>query len=234
MNETSGSRRPTKSFFGVRPCRRRLLVEKASTGACRLERVGKSTSMNILGGSQAERRDMRLDGAIYARADPKDASAAGIAFIHQRLNLFPEPDDRGNLFIDRFPGEISALHQPCADPTADGTSTWRRSIFSHRPSTPVSKLSQGERQLVEIAKALSAQCQAHHFRRADHLSDAPGSRTPVRHHRPAEEPLASASFTSVNALEDVMAVCDSIAVLRDGHVAGTRKQLRSTCSASSP
>ncbi len=46
---------------------------------------------------------MTLGGLSYVPHDPGQASRAGIAFIHQELNLFDNLSIAENIFIDRFP-----------------------------------------------------------------------------------------------------------------------------------
>ncbi len=51
--------------------------------------AGKSTLMNILGGVvRADSGEMILTAAATTPHKPSDATGAGIAFIHQELNLF--------------------------------------------------------------------------------------------------------------------------------------------------
>jgi ABC-type sugar transport system ATPase subunit len=66
--------------------------------------AGKTTLTNVLGGVLApDSGMMKLRSADYAPRRPAEATAAGIAFIHQELNLFPNLSIADNLFIDRFP-----------------------------------------------------------------------------------------------------------------------------------
>ena len=119
--------------------------------------AGKSTLMKILGGIVAPTRgSIILDGVGYDRLTVKSSMAAGIAFVHQELNLFDNLTVAANIFIGREPrrpgsrwliaerrmNEMAAplLHQLGAEFAAD---------------TPLARLSLAERQLVEIAKALS-------------------------------------------------------------------------------
>ena len=102
---------------------------------------------------------MRLDGAPYAPARSAATPAAhGIAFIHQELNLFTNLSIAENIFIDRFPqrrlGPLSAPRPaaPCAPRTAGLARA--RSASSSRPRRRSSGSRPGERQLVEVAKAL--------------------------------------------------------------------------------
>ena len=66
--------------------------------------AGKSTLMKILGGVVAPSAGaIRIDGAERASLTVKDATKAGIAFVHQELNLFDNLDVAANVFIGREP-----------------------------------------------------------------------------------------------------------------------------------
>ena len=94
------------------------------------------------------------------------------------------------------------------------------------PGTPLSRLSQGERQLVEIAKALGAEARDRHLRRADHLADRPRERAPVRRSSAGCKAQGIAVIYISHILGDVMRLCDDITVLRDGHVVGQARRGR--------
>ena len=66
--------------------------------------AGKSTLLNVLGGVLApERGSMRLAGEPYAPASPSEATARGVAFVHQELNLFPNLSVAENVFLHALP-----------------------------------------------------------------------------------------------------------------------------------
>ncbi len=99
---------------------------------------------------------MSLGGEAYRPRTPAEASARGIAFIHQELNLHANLSIAENLFLARLPRWRFT-------PFLDRGWLDRRSREALRavgldasPWTPVSDLSAGERQLVEIARALAA------------------------------------------------------------------------------
>jgi ABC-type sugar transport system ATPase subunit len=212
----------TKSFFGV------TVLHEVAFSVDRGEALGlvgengsgKSTSMNILGGvHQPTAGTMRLAGADYSPANPKAAMAAGIAFIHQELNLFPNLTIAENLFIDAFPRRGILPFIDRAQIRKRSEELLAQVDLAHKPSMPVSRLSQGERQLVEIAKALSRNAKLIIF-------DEPTTSLT----RPEVERLfaiiARLKARGIgiiyisHALEDVMSVCEHVTVLRDGHVAG--------------
>jgi len=180
---------------------------------------GKSTSMNILGGiHRPTTGQMRLRGKPYAPASPADALQAGIGFIHQELNLFENLSIEENLFIERFPRRH--ILWPFIDRRAIRRKTQELLEMvqvNQAPDTPVNRLSPGERQLVEIAKALNANAQliildepttslAH--REIDRLFEIIG--------RLKEQGISMVYISHI--LDDVQRLCDEVVVLRNGEV----------------
>ena len=120
--------------------------------------AGKSTMMNVLGGIyQKNSGEIFLDGAEYTPASPKDAAAAGIAFVQQELNLFTNLSVTENLFITDMPrnrlGIISGrdmrrtVEEKLKEVGAEEIS----------PEAIISTLPMGQRQLVEITKSIMAE-----------------------------------------------------------------------------
>ena len=64
--------------------------------------AGKSTLMNILGGVlPPDQGEIYLDGNLVDLRTPADSLHAGIAFIHQELNLINDLSIYENMFIGR-------------------------------------------------------------------------------------------------------------------------------------
>jgi ABC-type sugar transport system ATPase subunit len=213
----------TKSFFGVRVLHEvgLSLAPGEVLGLVGENGSGKSTTMNILGGvHQPETGRMTLAGEPYAPRSPRDAEAAGIAFIHQELNLFKNLSVEENLFIGGFPRLVRGL------PFIDRRKVRARARemlaavnLDIAPGTPLSRLSQGERQLVEIAKALGADARIVIF-------DEPTTSLTARESRRLFELIGRLKARGIaviyisHILSDVMGLCDSVTVLRDGRVVG--------------
>jgi len=119
--------------------------------------AGKSTLLKILAGSQQPDAggEILMGGKPVTLSSPKAARAAGIAMIHQELQLVPELDVAQNLFLGAPITRFGCLLDHAAmrerarevlrdlDPTLD-------------VRLPVKDLSVAQRQLVEIARALLA------------------------------------------------------------------------------
>ncbi len=116
--------------------------------------AGKSTLMKILSGVYAE-----YDGRIIYKNNPvrfqntKQAQAAGIAIIHQELNLIPYLTITENIFLGR---EITTSwgmldKNKMRKKTTD---LLKRLCLNVAADTKISSLKVGQQQVVEIAKAL--------------------------------------------------------------------------------
>ena len=182
--------------------------------------AGKSTMMNILGGVlRSDGGSMVLDGEVYAPVSPRDATARGVAFIHQELNLFTNLSIAENIYIDGFPnlGRLPLIDKKSMN---DGLKDLLDSLdLDYTPSTNVENLAPGERQLVEIAKALHTDARLIIF-------DEPTTSLTARETEKLFgilERLKSEGRTIIyisHILSDVKRMTDDIVVLRDGKVTG--------------
>jgi ribose transport system ATP-binding protein len=149
----------SKAFFGVDALRNVSLsiLKGRILGLIGQNGAGKSTLMNIVGGViSPDTGTMLLNGQPYAPRSPADANQAGIAFIHQELNLFTNLSIAENIFIGDFPQRRVGLwatidRNALRDQTRD---LLAQVDLKLAPETLIERLSPGERQLVEIARAL--------------------------------------------------------------------------------
>lgn len=117
--------------------------------------AGKSTLMKVLSGEvSGYQGDVRIAGSPMQLNKPADAQRAGIAMIHQELDLVPALSVAENIFLGREPktalGGIDRRRMERRTRTLlDRTGV---DIGSRRP---IDELRTGEQQLVTIAKALS-------------------------------------------------------------------------------
>jgi ribose transport system ATP-binding protein len=117
--------------------------------------AGKSTLMKILSGVITDfEGTLRIDGRDVRFASTRKAEEAGIAIIHQELNLVEDLSAAANVFLGREKRSALGLLDDRAMQQAAAT------LFSElechiRPEQSVRSLRVGDQQLVEIAKALS-------------------------------------------------------------------------------
>ena len=211
-----------KSFFGVRVLDKvRFALRKGHIlGLVGENGAGKSTLVNILGGVfRADAGRIRFQGREYVAARPADAFRKGIAFIHQELNLFTNLDVAENIFIAGFPARrIAGIPWIDAKTMRARARELLDSVGLQIPcETLVERLSQGERQLVEIAKALSIKA------RLIILDEPTTSLTARESNRlfALMEQMRARGISMIyisHNLGDVFRLCDDIVVLRDGLV----------------
>jgi inositol transport system ATP-binding protein len=117
--------------------------------------AGKSTLMKILAGVyKPDSGTIALNGQKVDLKTPLDALEKGIAMIHQELNLMPSMTVAENIWIRREPTNAFGLvdHRRMNHMTAE---LFARLKIKLRPDAEVRSLSVANRQMVEIAKAVS-------------------------------------------------------------------------------
>lgn len=117
--------------------------------------AGKSTLMNIIGGTYwPDGGKMYWKGEPYVPQTTLDAVKRGIAFIHQELNLFNNLSVVDNIYIENFEtGKFPVIKRKRL---REKVTELLESVDLHiSPDIAVERLAPGERQLVEIVKALS-------------------------------------------------------------------------------
>ena len=183
--------------------------------------AGKSTLMKVLGGVVAPSEGtIRLgDGEARARLTVAGATRAGISFVHQELNLFDNLDVAGNVLFGREPrsGLLRLLDRRAA--RARVAPILRRLGADFGPDAAVAALSIAQRQLVEIARALSAEARVI-------ILDEPTSSLTLSETARLLGVVAElrAGGTGVvlitHRLGEVMDSADRVVCLRDGRLAG--------------
>jgi ribose transport system ATP-binding protein len=182
--------------------------------------AGKSTLMKILAGvEKADTGTLTLSGRHYLPADVADAQRQGVVLIHQELNLAENLDIAANIFLGREPRYAGALGLISRRMYGEATAIIRRLGLDISPYTPVDRLSIGQQQLVEIARALSLEsCVL--------IMDEPTSSLAQRETerlfaviRDLRREGLGILYIS-HRLMEVDAIADRVVVLRDGRNAG--------------
>jgi ribose transport system ATP-binding protein len=179
--------------------------------------AGKSTLMKILGGVVAPTRgSIIVDGTSYDRLTVRNSMAAGIAFVHQELNLFDNLNVAANIFIGREPrrrGSRWLIAERRMKEMAAPLLEQLGAEFS--ADTPLARLSLAERQLVEIAKALSLNARLI-------IMDEPTSSLTVSETERLLKTIRRLRARGVSIifishrLSEVQEIADRVVVLRDG------------------
>jgi L-arabinose transport system ATP-binding protein len=181
--------------------------------------AGKSTLLRILGGAlRPDAGLLRLAGQAQAFHSSLEGINAGVAVIHQELQLVPQLSVSENVFLGRLPVRRGFLDRAALARAA--RSQLESLGAAVDPEASVGSLPIAARQLVEIAKALARDARVIAF----------------------DEPTSSLSSREVDALfrvirslaargrvvlyvshrmEEVRAICDEASVLRDGRLVET-------------
>lgn len=182
--------------------------------------AGKSTLIKILSGAyQRDEGTIRLDGHEVEIASPRHAIGLGIVTIYQEANLVPELSVAENIFLGRFPlwgGQWVRWDRLRGDAKAllDQLNT------NLEPRTPVKELSAAQRQMVEIAKALSVSARVIVFDEPTASLTMLEVEALFRAIRRLRDRGVSIIFIS-HRLRDIFEVADRVTVLRDGHGVST-------------
>lgn len=178
--------------------------------------AGKSTLMNILSGvwpAGTYSGEILIEGRPLSFSDPKAATSAGIAIIHQELALFPELSVAENIFISDLPTSRGFLKRK--ELYQNAQTLLERIGFSLDPKALVSRLSIGQKQLVEIAKALSKNAKILIF-------DEPTSALSDHEIERLTQLIQSLKSQGITCLyishkfSEILQLCERIVVLRDG------------------
>jgi ribose transport system ATP-binding protein len=116
--------------------------------------AGKSTLMKILSGVYPDYEgDIIYQGKKVNFSNPKEAQDAGIAIIHQELNLIPYLTITENIFLGReITNQWGMLNKK--EMRLKTQQLLEQLKLNLDPDTPMYKLKVGQQQVVEIAKAL--------------------------------------------------------------------------------
>ena len=176
--------------------------------------AGKSTLAKIMGGSHhPDSGHVFVDGNVVRFQSPRDALAAGIATIAQEIALVPARTALENVFLGIEPRRLGVVRRRALrsrfEALCEETGLWLAA------DTRVGVLSTARQQKVEILRALAREARLI-------LMDEPSSSLTADETEQLHELIRSlsASGTTVvlvsHFLEEVLAVCDTVSVMRDG------------------
>src|SRR5689334_3747264 len=116
--------------------------------------AGKSTLVKILAGDYTpDAGEITIGGETYSHLTPIGARAAGVRMIHQEFQDAPTLSVAENISLGRLPARRGLVRWRSVRRRAEAV--LEQMGIELDPSTPVGTLRIGERQIVEIARALS-------------------------------------------------------------------------------
>lgn len=179
--------------------------------------AGKSTLMNILGGIYpygSYSGDIILKGTECRFRNIRDSEAAGIAIIHQELALSPFMTIAENIFLGNERARNGIIKWD--ETNKEAMALMKKVGLNEKHTTLVKNIGVGKQQLVEIAKALSKNCEllildeptaALNDEDSDHLLEL--LQTLNKEH-------GLTCIMISHKLHEVIKIADNITVLRDG------------------
>ena len=183
--------------------------------------AGKSTMMKCLFGTyQKDEGTIYLEGKEVNFSGPKDALENGIAMVHQELNQCLERNVVDNLFLGRYPrnglGMVDENRMK-----SEASELFRKLGMTVNLEQPMKKMSVSQRQMCEIAKAIS-------YNSKVIVLDEPTSSLTVQEVDKLFEMMRMLKSQGISLIyishkmDEIFEICDEISVLRDGNLVMTK------------
>lgn len=213
----------SKSFGRNRVLTRINLDVKAGTvmGLMGENGAGKSTMMKCLFGTyQKDEGNIFLDGKEVSFSGPREALENGIAMVHQELNQCLERNVVDNLFLGRYPvNAVGVIDE--GRMKKEASELFRKLGMTVNLSQPMRNMSVSQRQMCEIAKAIS-------YNSKVIVLDEPTSSLTVQEVEKLFEMMRMLKEQGIaliyisHKMDEIFEICDEISVLRDGNLVMTK------------
>lgn len=199
-------------------------VEKGEIHALMGENgAGKSTLMKILTGIYTrDTGEVKVKGELVDFKNPKEAERAGIAVIHQELNILPDLTVAENLFLgnEKTFGKSGILKT--REMNKEAKTILAELGLDIDVKTIARELSVGKQQIIEIAKAMSSNAEVI-------VMDEPTAALTEREIVSLFETIRALQSNGVSfvyishRMEEIFSLCDRITILRDGNYVGVKE-----------
>jgi ribose transport system ATP-binding protein len=218
----------SKSFAGVHALKgARFDLMKGEIHALMGENgAGKSTLMKILAGIYSrDSGTIAFEGADVDFKNPRDAQDAGIAVVHQELNMISHLTVAQNVFIGREPMRGKIIDD--AKMNRDAESLFQKLNISINPKAAMGSLAVGRQQMCEIAKAISADAKVIVF-------DEPTAALTDSEIEDLFKIIAGLRDKGIaiayisHRMDEIKRITDRVTVMRDGEYVGTVRTADST------
>jgi rhamnose transport system ATP-binding protein len=212
-----------KTFPGVRALDRvRFELRAGEIHALMGENgAGKSTFIKVITGVHApDSGVVKIDGAPVRIHHPRDAQRLGIAAIYQHVTCYPDLTVAENIFVghEKVRGPAASIDWKAMNRSAQELLDQLDANFTARHR--MGDLSVAQQQIVEIAKALSADARIIIMDEPTAALTRHESEELYRITRKLRDDGASIIFIS-HRLEDIYSLADRVTVFRDAGYVGT-------------
>ena len=213
----------TKEFPGVKALDNVTISVKPGEvhALCGENGAGKSTLMNILSGNlQPDGGNIVIDGSNVILQDTQRAFDQGIAIVYQHLSLFDNLSVAENIYANQQPRSKLGIIQFGDLYVKTQDLLQQLKLEAINPWTLVGKLSPPQKQMVEIAKALSKEPSIF-------ILDEPTASLTNKETKTLFEILETQRNKGVSIiyishrLEEIFLLADRISILKDGTHQGT-------------
>ncbi len=183
--------------------------------------AGKSTMMKCLFGIyQKDEGSIFLDGREVAFSGPKEALENGIAMVHQELNQCLDRSVVDNLFLGRYPmNSVGMIDE--ARMKNEAAELFRSLGMTVNLTQPMRRMSVSERQMCEIAKAISYHSKIIVLDEPTSSLTEPEVKKLFAMMRKLRDQGVSLIYIS-HKMDEVFEICDQVSVLRDGKLVATK------------
>jgi ribose transport system ATP-binding protein len=184
--------------------------------------AGKSTLMNILSGAlKKDSGTIEFEGKEIKEATPEIAEQLGIGFVHQELNLAESISVAENVFMNRLPYKNKALGIIDFKELYQQTQNILNILGAKfKPTDIVEYLSTANKQLVEIAKAISLNAKVIIFDEpTTSLSEQDVEVLFIVIQALKEKGISSVYIS--HRMKEIYELCDRITIMRDGKYIST-------------
>ncbi|MEG2052834.1 MAG: sugar ABC transporter ATP-binding protein [Bacilli bacterium] len=182
--------------------------------------AGKSTMMKILFGIYSkDEGEIYLDGNLVTFSGPKNALENGVAMVHQELNQCLERNVKDNLYLGRYPTVLGVVSEK--QMKDDARLLFKKLNISVDISAQMKTMSVAQRQMVEIAKAVSYDSKII-------VLDEPTSSLTEKEVKKLFSIVddlrkEGVSFVYIShKMDEIFEICDEVSVLRDGQLITTK------------
>lgn len=176
--------------------------------------AGKSTLMKCLFGVYIEDAgDIFIEGKKINFTNPKQALENGVAMVHQELNQVLQRNVMDNIWLGRYPSKFGSISEKVM--YNETKKVFDELGIDVNPKTKMAKLSVSQRQMVEIAKAVS-------YNAKILVLDEPTSsltKEEVDHLFEIVNKLRDRGCAMVyisHKMEEILQISDEVTVMRDG------------------
>ncbi len=183
--------------------------------------AGKSTMMKCLFGTyQKDEGTIVLDGKEVNFSGPKDALENGVAMVHQELNQCLERSVVDNMFLGRYPKNSFGVVDE-GRMKKETSDLFRKLGITVDLTQPMKKMSVSQRQMCEIAKAISYHSKVIVLDEPTSSLTAPEVEKLFKMMRQLKAQGISLIYIS-HKMDEIFEICDEISVLRDGSLVMTK------------